>query len=735
MDMPTVTQTATVKPFYVQHADGSIDFNLHLGQHKAIYSPARFILLLAGLQSGKTVSGPIWLHDEINRRGPGDYLVVAPSYPIMNKKVLPEFIRLFETFLNLGVYRWTDRIFQFHDKETKIFFGHGDDPDSLESATAKAAWLDECGQAKFKLYSWEAIQGRLGIHQGRCFMSTTPYVLGWLKSEIYDRAKAGDPDYEVINFDSLMNPMFPREEYERAQRTLPGWRFRMRYQGQFERPAGMIYDCFDDLCKCPRFTISSEWKTYLGVDFGGVNTVAVFLAEHPVTKCLYAYKEYWKGGLTAKEHVAEMLRTECGIPSMIVGGSKSEDQWRKEFRSGGLPIREPEITEVEVGINRVYGEFKTGGLVIFDDLKHTLDHIQSYSRTLDDMGQPTEKIEDKESFHMCFVAGTTVSTPRGSVPIESVRPGDKVLTRQGIGEVFCASSRDDAALRRVEFSDGRWLTGTPDHPVWVQGKGFVPIDSLEYHDTIVVCENNKTFSGKSANSSESSTFDIRMPSRTRQALTSIEASLSFIVYSGNTSTALSRMGTRFTMLTKTLRTTLSKIWSVLPRQSIDAAITPANACQQREPPWMLFGTSPWHGTSLQRESLGTVSMLENQFTFRDQSSANAITVEKTIPLSKKMADGVPQSALPNGVELLESTTKPEPVPDAARNSESTVIESRKAVPVFVLGVRDAGKGTVYNLSVNGPHEYFANGVLVSNCDALRYIVGYLRGKRKQLWVR
>lgn len=27
---------------------------------------------------------------------------------------------------------------------------------------------------------------------------------------------------------------------------------------------------------------------------------------------------------------------------------------------------------------------------------------------------------------------------------------------------------------------------------------------------------------------------------------------------------------------------------------------------------------------------------------------------------------------------------------------------------------------VYNLTVAGDHEYFANGVLVSNCDALRY---------------
>ncbi len=416
--MEAQTAQATVEPFYVQLPNGDIRINLHEGQDEAVHCPERFILLLAGRQSGKTCTGPHWLHREIQRCGPGDYLCVAPQFSLMNKKVLPEFIRYFETFFNLGTYRYTDRIFQFHDKETKVFFGHGDDPESLESATAKAAWLDECGQKKFRLYSWEAIRGRLALHRGRVLMTTTPYDLGWLKSEIYDRCSrpgfVGDPDYRLINFDSLMNPMFSREEYDNLEATLPGWRFRMFYKGQFERPAGMIYDCFDEQNnKCPRFNIPSEWKRYVGVDFGAVNTVAVFLAEQPMTKVLYAYKEYWHGGRTAKEHVDAMLKNELGIPAMIVGGSKSEDNWRMEFRAGGLPIREPEITEVEVGINRVYGEFKNGGLVIFNDLKHTLDHIMGYSRELDDMGQPTEKIEEKASWHACDAIRYIVGYLRG----------------------------------------------------------------------------------------------------------------------------------------------------------------------------------------------------------------------------------------------------------------------------------------------------------------------------------
>ena len=190
---------------------GKVRFSLHPGQSKAWASVKRFILVLAGTQSGKTSFGPLWMHREIQARGPGDYIVVTPTYPLLMKKALPEFLRLFDTRLKLGTYQSQLKIFTFspegsartfgtvdHDTPTQIFFGHAQDPDALESATAKAAWLDECGQDQFRLGSWEAVQRRLALHQGRVLGTTTPYNLGWIKSQIYDRARAGDPNYLVV---------------------------------------------------------------------------------------------------------------------------------------------------------------------------------------------------------------------------------------------------------------------------------------------------------------------------------------------------------------------------------------------------------------------------------------------------------------------------------------------------------------------------------------------------------
>ena len=401
-------------PLYYTEGE-TLKFRFHKYQKKAMRSRERFILLLGGTQSGKTSFGPAWLHREIVLRGAGDYLAVAPSYPLMQKKMLPEFLRFFEETLKLGSYNKADKIFIVSEQgemilfgkkqktRTTVYFGHAQDPDALESATAKAAWLDECGQTKFKLASFEAIMRRLSLFMGRVLMTTTPYNLGWLKQKFWDVWQAGLAKLQslvVISFPSIANPSFPQEEFERARRDLPRWKFDMFYRAIFTRPAGMIYDCFDESKhKVRPFSIPDDWKRYMGQDYGGVNTAAVYIAAEPDSQRLYIYREYHHGSRTAKEHKAAMLAGEPVRP-LTYGGAKSEQQWRDEFAAAGLPVKEPPISDVEVGIDRVYGAIKNDELFVFDDCTGLLDELMSYARELDEMGEPTEKIADKNTFHL-----------------------------------------------------------------------------------------------------------------------------------------------------------------------------------------------------------------------------------------------------------------------------------------------------------------------------------------------
>lgn len=385
----------------------------HEGQRRAYWSTARLTLVLAGTQAGKTIVGPPWLLRQIKERGPGDYMVAAPNFTLMEKKALPEFLRLFQDTMHLGEYKTQLRKFLFsheaarrlwgHDTmvPTQIYFGYGENPDSLESATLKSIWIDEGGQKAFKRESWDAILRRLSIEEGPVLLTTTPYTLGWL-SELVQKAK--EMGILVINFPSIDNPRFPRTEWNRAKRDLPAWKFTMFYRGIFERPAGLIYDRWSESENViPAFAIPESWPRFLGLDFGGVNTAAIFVAEERTaegskTGRYFAYREYHAGGRTAAQHAAALLQGEPRIPTAY-GGSKSEGQWRQEFSEVGLPMQEPPFADVEVGINRVYGLVAERNLLVMDSLRGLRDQFISYSRVLDERGEPTEAIEDKDTYH------------------------------------------------------------------------------------------------------------------------------------------------------------------------------------------------------------------------------------------------------------------------------------------------------------------------------------------------
>jgi hypothetical protein len=370
--------------------------------------------VIAGTQGGKTSYGPLWLYNEIKKCGPGDYLIVTPTFPLLERKLLQEFLRLFERRLRLGRYRASpSRVFVFSPRaerslfkgrydaniQTRVQFGFAADPDSLESMTAKAAWLDEAGQKKFKREAWQAVLRRLSLAQGRILVTTSVYALHWLK-ELADRAAGGDSSIELIRFDSAANPGFPRDEFERAMRDLPRAKFNMLYRGLFDRPAGQVYDCVDHTAhKVPRFTIPPTWKRYLGLDFGTVNMAGIFVAEEPNTGRLYIHRTYHERGESAQGHVRKLLRGEPGLP-YCVGGSTSEDEWRSEFRQAGLPVRKPKTKDVEIGITRTYGAWQRGELFAFEDLSEFWDELGSYSRELDEHGNPTERIEDPHTFHL-----------------------------------------------------------------------------------------------------------------------------------------------------------------------------------------------------------------------------------------------------------------------------------------------------------------------------------------------
>src|SRR4051812_38291451 len=78
---PHLTPLTTTKPNTEPHI-----VNLHPGQMRAHKSAARFVIVTAGTQGGKTWYGPHWLLREIHHQGPGDYLIVTPTFALLERK-------------------------------------------------------------------------------------------------------------------------------------------------------------------------------------------------------------------------------------------------------------------------------------------------------------------------------------------------------------------------------------------------------------------------------------------------------------------------------------------------------------------------------------------------------------------------------------------------------------------------------------------------------------------------
>lgn len=386
----------------------------HPGQAEVWKADERFIGVVAGWQSGKSVTGPPWLLREIQRRGPGDYMIITPDFSLLEKKALPEFLKLFEhdkeKTKGFGTYLVSKYYFEFSEEgsvslfgeftePTRVYMAHAQKPESVEAATVKAIWADEPGQ--FPDSIWEAMNARGSVNQARMLLTSRPYTFNWYKTEIWDKKDA--PDVKVVNFRSVDNPAFPQAEWDRQKKLMPSWKFDMKYGGIFTRPGGSVYEDWDEEWGVVEpFEIPVDWVRTWGVDFGQTHTACVKCATDPRSGIDYWYEEYENGNMPSWMHVKNLKRTEPhGFHAMACGGAPSEDAYRNEWCNAGLNVQKPNIKDVEVGIDRTQALIKAKKQRVFSTCTKIRHYLQNYSWETDEHGEPIPgKIKDKSTWHV-----------------------------------------------------------------------------------------------------------------------------------------------------------------------------------------------------------------------------------------------------------------------------------------------------------------------------------------------
>lgn len=405
-----------------------------------------FLCTESFIPTHNTSWGPWWLWRECyEKRLGGDYIAVTASFDLFKLKMLPAMLAVYEQILGIGRYWTGDRIIELKDPVTGKFLANkSQDPmwgriilrsadalGGLESSTSNGAWLDEAGQDRFTFEAYKAVRRRVALKRGRILMTTTLYNLGWVSNQIIDPAivdgtqqfmsiDTGEIDYTdcakrdtaIVQFDSIINPAFSKAEYEEQRDLLPEEEFSMQYRGRKSTRRFLIFDSFDTTRHiCEPFIIPASWRRYIGLDFGGNHTCCVYYAEDPISLKLYAYREYLAGGRTIEDHVKQILAREESVP-FCAAGSASEGQWRMEFGQWGLTAFKPAISDLDLGINRVYAQHQIDGIIYFKTLHGIIDEKGRYRRKRDINGVALDEIKDKSTFHFLDAERYIISTIR-----------------------------------------------------------------------------------------------------------------------------------------------------------------------------------------------------------------------------------------------------------------------------------------------------------------------------------
>jgi hypothetical protein len=274
----------------------------------AVDEGKRFIVMLGGTGAGKTWWSPIWLSYLINRdyeagNGKGArYLAIGCTGDMVNDMVLPELTQHFQGTNLEGHYHISGRKYEL-PTGGNIYLRSAEKPYRIEGQHVRGAILDE--PSEMKALIWPIIMSRTAFHRAPVLFCGYPTNMGWYYEALYQAWQKGDPDMAVIEFPSTANPLYPKEEMERARKTLPPWLYEMRWLGKFRKPFGLVYPDFGDDCYVEPFEIPSDWPTYVMVD-PAVHYGALFFAWNQGT--WYVYNEYYEEQVkSAREYAGAML--------------------------------------------------------------------------------------------------------------------------------------------------------------------------------------------------------------------------------------------------------------------------------------------------------------------------------------------------------------------------------------------------------------------------------------------
>ena len=363
---------------------------------------------------------------------------------------------------------------------------------------------------------------------------------------------------------------------------------------------------------------------------------------------------------------------------------------------------------------------------------HNLEkEFRNYCWMQDGNGGYTNQPIDK--FNHCFSGDTKVLTGFGQKKIKNVRVGELIYTRKGLRPVLKKFKNGVQELWYVEIitSDNKKinLKVTPGHKIKTD-KGWKQVRNLKKGERIYLFKSLM----------EKNTASIR------ESGTSQEAIRDFMLSCGNITMGLFRKVFMFITWMRIPLITLLTILNCSVSMSIyrfmyKSICANLNILRELADIWPKPANALKIGTVVKMAEDGIVSTLNRKY---GKSMSMCVNSVESISLHLKhaMQSFAATTANQNGDGRYIWTMKQGYVRCVANYLQR--INTKRQQPVVQsvvesIRVLDRHYEPVYNLMVHEHHEYFANGLLVSNCiDSFRYATmtdRSARGNRKRRYTK
>lgn len=341
-----------------------------------------------------------------------------------------------------------------------------------------------------------------------------------------------------------------------------------------------------------------------------------------------------------------------------------------------------------------------------------------------------ELLQFPKSAHddFCLTSHTQIATIDGYKSIVNIKAGEKVWTRQGLRKVLWSGK---TGTKKVMTKLG--ITGTPNHPVWTENRGWIDLRLLKDLDIIICLESQ--LSGM-----EKPIIDIQHQKEGSfeyifMLITKIKVRL--MLYTEMFGSFLMEKLKRVRMsIIKRGQMIISFLLSrLLLQPNMEKSIGNLSKILKEENAG--FENRPHNHRVLllkdeQKESLKHKE--KKSFYVRNifqkpilYSPVKTVALLFAMLLGEKkepvfpvgISDGIKLDILKESgfqkeiVSFVENFTK---IP------VKTYVSVLKNVGIKTQCVDREREEDVYNLEVEGEHEYFANGILVHNCDTLSFLL-------------